>query len=192
MLLNQIDSGIRGIRVSRANYNKNTQALALAIIRHAKEHGDCSRALYLTRALGKREQSQMVNYFAAFSPIKVTLGKTLKDDKYKFAERDAKTFNDFNLEGAELTHWLDYGKEKAPPKAFNLNSFRTDLQKVLKKYEDKIKAGECGDFDDVLNDIAAFRMAAADRGKVVPTPVTDGMTALADEVLASSSWGIAA
>jgi hypothetical protein len=134
----------------------------------------------------------MVQYFAAFSPIKVTLGKTPKDDKYKFAERDAKTYNDFNIDGAEAVHWLDYGKEKAPPKAFNLNSFRTDLQKVLKKYEDKIKAGECGDFDDVFKDIQAFRMTAADRGKEAPTPVDTSFTALADEVLNASSWKVAA
>lgn len=192
MQLAQIDTGIRGIKTSRANYVKNTQILALAIMRHAKEHGDCSRALYLVRAVGKKEQSQLIKWFMAFSPVKVTLGKTPKDDKYRFSEKDAKTYNDFNLEGAEAVHWLEYDKPKAPPKSFNLNSFRTDLQKLLKKYEAHIKAGECGDSADVDADIAAFRAAAADRGKAVPTPVVSELTDLAEEALAASSWGIAA
>ena len=190
MDLKSIDNGIRGIRSSRANYVKNTQTLGLAIIRHAKEHGDCSRALYLVRALGKKEQQQMIKWFAAFSPIKVTLGKTPKDDKYKFAERDAKTYNDFNIDGATAVHWLDFEKPKASPKEFNLNSFRTDLQKLLKRYETLIKDGKCDDGEDVVNDIRAFRDAAADRGKAKPTPVSKQFTDLAEEALAASSWGV--
>lgn len=186
MNLREIDNAIGGLRTSRKNYEAKTQEIALAIIRHAKDHGDCTRALRLCLVLGKREQSQMVNYLAAFSPIKVTLGKDATKHKVKFAERDSKTYNDFNIDGAEAIHWLAWGKPPKAPKEYSLTSFREDLQKLLKRYETMIKDGKVDDAEDVVEDIRAFRTTAADRGAAKKTPVR---TQLADEILAASSWG---
>ena len=194
MDLKKIDDGINGLRTSRKHYVNKTQELALAIMRHAKEHGDCSRALRLALVCGKREQSLMVNYFTAFSPINVVVGKTTADNKCNLRKPDNKKYSDYNLDGAKAIHWLDFAKPKKPAKEFSLTSFREDMQKLIKKYETLVKEGKADDGDDIAEDIAAFRVTAADRGKAKNTPVrtSQTMTDLAEEALAASEWNKAA
>ncbi len=191
MDLKKIDDGINGLRSSRKHYVAKTQELALAIMRHAKDHGDCSRALKLVLVCGKREQSLMINYFTAFSPINVVIGKEAKDNKCNLRKSDNKKYTPFDIDGAEAVHWLDFAKPKQPPKAYSLTSFREDMQKLIKRYEKLIKDGQADDADDIAADIAAFRTTAADRGKALKTPVRE-FTDLAEEALAASEWGKAA
>lgn len=194
MDLKKIDDGINGLRTSRKHYLAKTQELAIAIMQHAKDHGDCSRALKLTLVCGKREQGQMIAFFTAFSPINVVIGKTATENKCNLRKPDNKKFTNFDIDGAAAIHWLDYAKPKKPPKEFSLTTFREDLQKLIKRYETLVKEGKADDGEDIINDIAAFRLTAADRGKAKNTPVQipKTMTDLAEEALANSEWGKAA
>ena len=165
----EIDRRLRGFATTTKNYRNNAQSLAVDIIRHAEEHGDCTRALRLCALVGPKDRAHMAAYFTAFSPIKVDVAAK----KVRLSKPDAKSYNDWDVDGALATPWYEWGKAPSVPKSFNLNSFRADLQKLLKQYEKKIKKGECGDPHEIEEDIRAFKVAAADCGARHAPPVVD-------------------
>lgn len=100
MNLKQIDGQIKRVRTNGVKYNDLVQTVAVAIIRHAEEHGDCSRALKLVQALPmSNRRTLLVKFFATYAPIGMNVAKGLcrinKGDK---AAR-------FNVAGAEANPW---------------------------------------------------------------------------------------
>ena len=176
--LSQIDAKIRGIGQSAKNLRESSQDVAIAVMRHCvgEGRGDCTRALRLVKALPKRLQSQMTTFFKAFSPIRVTIGKTADKDSCRLAKPTDKSFTDWNIDGALAVNWQDFNKEPKPKKAHSLNSFRTELQNLLKRYQRLADADEAEQAADILGDIVAFRAAALERGRAVPTPVAGADT----------------
>lgn len=102
MELKQIDKGIISVRTMGANLNKLVQELGVAILVHASEHGDVTRAMKLTRALSQSSrQEYLVRWFAYFGGI----GINLKDDKVKFIDKSSKNYRPIDLDGAKANKW---------------------------------------------------------------------------------------
>lgn len=174
--LSQIDAKIRGIAQSAKNLRESSQDTAIAVMRHCTGdgRGDCTRALRLVLALPPRLQGKMVLFFRDFSPIRVTVNaKDPKKNSVRLAKIGDKSFTDWDIDTALTVNWQDHGTAPKEKKPFNLNSFRADLQKVLKKYEKLIADGEAGDAEEIREDIAAFHTAAQTRGRAAPTPLVD-------------------
>lgn len=128
----QIASAIRGLEKRYLNARDTAQEIGVAIITHANEYGDCTLAANLTRALPKQSRSQMIKWFAQYSPINVTMGKTRKDDKARYHKDDAKAYNVFNLDGAKANNWYDMQQEAKPASELKtLESFYTGLQGTI-------------------------------------------------------------
>ena len=88
MELNVIDRNIRTIRNGYATQRERVQDTLLGIMGHAKEHGDCTRALGLCMALPLRMRPAAVKYLSRFSPIHVQIFPK-SPEKNKASFRDA-------------------------------------------------------------------------------------------------------
>lgn len=107
LTLKQIDAKIKSIKTNYVKVREQVQIAAIAIITHASEYGDCTRAVKLIRAIPARERNSLIGYFSLYSPIGVQLGKTAIDDKCRFIKETSKNYNIFNLEGARANMWYD-------------------------------------------------------------------------------------
>lgn len=132
--LKAIDKLIDTARKAITSSREAVQTAAIAIISHAKDHGDCTRAKVLCRAVPSRERNMLIGYFALYSPIGVQMGKTAADDKSRFIRDTAKNYHDFNLDGARANKWYDDPARVAPvaPSLNTLGAFYDNLDKMLK------------------------------------------------------------
>ena len=75
-----IDRKIATFITNRDKLKNLGHEIAMMIFDHANEHGDCTRAIKLAKALPNSWQPQMEAWFKAFSPIRVVI----KNDKCEF------------------------------------------------------------------------------------------------------------
>jgi len=105
--LKAIDKGIARVRGVFGNANELVHALAVAILVHDKEHGDCTRALELVKSIPNRNQPDLVKWFGFYGNI----GMDVKNDKVRHIAKDSKTFNDTPtdklIEQARVKPWYD-------------------------------------------------------------------------------------
>lgn len=141
MNLKQIDAAIKGIAARYSSTRKKVQEVAVAIIAHAEGEGrgDCTRAVRLVRAVaGTSERNKLIGWFALYSPIGITLGKTAKDDKCRLKKPDSKGYNNYNLDGARANMWYDDPAKTDNVKPLStLDEFSADIFKII---ENRIKS----------------------------------------------------
>lgn len=109
--LRSIDNGIKRLRGITANANNLVQDLAVAILSHDKQHGDCSRALELVKALPNSfRRAMLVNWFAHYGNI----GMDVNGDKVRHmtGQNINPASYDKRLESAKVKPWFD---EKSVP-----------------------------------------------------------------------------
>jgi len=144
----KIDKMIAEVRSHINNFNSTVQDAAVAIIVHASQYGDCSRAKMLARAVPSRLRNMLIGYFALYSPIGISIGKTAVDDKSRFIRPESKRYHDFNIDGAKANKWYDDpAKVAPPPPALNslsdawdkLNGFLKRLLDDARKEDEKAK-----------------------------------------------------
>ena len=163
--LKQIDANIKSIQNRYETVREKVQETALAIIEHAKDHGDCTRAVKLCRALPARERNSLIGWFSLYSPIGVRMGKTTKEDNCRFIKEDSKRYNIFNLDGAKANKWYDDpANENAAPKPLNtlddfFKSMYANLDRVQKQMDEKFIEG---DRESVNEAITKIRESLAD------------------------------
>lgn len=177
MNINQIRAAISGLNKRYVNANQQAQLIALAIVRHAKEHGDCSEAPRLVRALPPRLRNMMVGWFTNVSPIGIRMGKTAADDMVKLVQTSNKNYHPFDMAKAEANKWYDdpFAVNPAEKPLDTLTDFRERIQKL---FETTLKGIKDGKFDerytaDIEADVKALRDGLAGRTAVVPTPVKE-------------------
>lgn len=104
MDLKQIDKGIRELKGIVENVNQRVQGLAVAIISHAKDHGDCSRALTLVNALPSTFRREfLIRFFRHFGSI----GIDVKGQKVRLISADTKGYRGFDVDGAKANNWYE-------------------------------------------------------------------------------------
>lgn len=87
--LKKIDGMIKGVIKGYGTVQNLVHETALAIVQHAKDYGDCSRAKTLCRAVPARERNSLIGWFTLFSPIGVQMGGSAADDKVKLLDDKA-------------------------------------------------------------------------------------------------------
>lgn len=101
----QIDELIKQVPGAYAKAHDIVQEAAVAIVRHAYNFGDCSRALILVRTIPIQQARSLITYFMTVSPIGVRLSENAKDDKVRFISKDSKSYKDFDIEKAKSLKW---------------------------------------------------------------------------------------
>lgn len=138
-----IDAGIAWIRSTGSKFDATAHQVAVAIMRHAKDSGDCSRALKLVQAMPKSgRRSALINWFSAFSPINVTMAKEAKDCKVGLRKADAKLYVPFNVDGADANPFYEYEKEPGVDVDFTAEELNELILKLVKRVATKVKDGK--------------------------------------------------
>lgn len=98
--LKQIDKAIASVTTNGDKLNKQVHNVGMMIVRHANQHGDCTRALALVKAMpASMRRTMLIAWFAKFTPIAVKLGDSEAvgfNAKYlalKTADAKAKAWN---------------------------------------------------------------------------------------------------
>lgn len=170
MELKVIDYRLSNLAASGAKFNNEAQALGIAIMEHANDplagRGDCTRAARLVRILPAKVRPQMIAWFAAFSPINVTVGKLAGEDKARYHKDTSPHYNPFNIEGARANPWYEYAKERKETKALTFTDYSNKLLASLDNDMKKLEAGDnkfdAVDRTEIMYYIAVIRKAMSE------------------------------
>jgi hypothetical protein len=140
MELKKIDQNIKLVKRDGAAWNLLVHTTAVAILVHAQETGDCTRALALVEAMPKSvKRAALIEWFAEYSPI----GMNVKERKVRFHKPDAKAYNPFDVEKAEANPWHERDsvkKEDLPDTT--LEEAHKKLFKLAAAFEKRLDDGE--------------------------------------------------
>jgi hypothetical protein len=140
MDLKEIDRNIKAVKRNGVAWNNLVHTTAVAILSHAQEHGDCTRALALVEAMPKStKRAALIEWFAEYSPI----GMNVKERKVRFHKPDAKAYNPFDVEKATDNPWFDREsakKEDLPDTT--LEEAHKKLFKLAASFEKRLDDGE--------------------------------------------------
>lgn len=108
MSLEVINRNIRNVARSGAAFNTLVQNTGLLILAHVAEHGDANPAMRLVQAMPSSNRRNMViNWFKAFSPIRLTITKDVTKDKCGLRKVGDKDYTPFNVDGATANAWYE-------------------------------------------------------------------------------------
>lgn len=120
--LKAIDALIAKVPGAYAKAHDAVQQAAVAIVEHAMNYGDCSRALTLVRTIPVNQARSLIIYFMTVSPIGVLLSKNKKDDKVRLLQETSKAYNPFDMDKAKALSWWTMDAEKAEKEAIEVFS----------------------------------------------------------------------
>lgn len=138
MDLKTINKKIALVRTNAGKFNALVQETAVAIIEHAKEHGDANPAVRLVLAMGKStRRGLLVTFFKEYSPIRLAINtKDEGKSRCSLAKVGDKGYTDFNIDGAKANMWYDVAgseKEQGLNTLMEVDGFILSLAKRLEK-----------------------------------------------------------
>lgn len=163
-MLKKIDANIRGITTRGAAFRATVQATAILIVEHAKEHGDCSRALKLVTAIPMAsDRVKLINWFGLVSPINVTFTSDVTKRRVGLRKNDSKAYNPFDMNKAKALNYWEVGKsDDDATEELTSSAVNTLILKLAKKLRREMDEGHvaANDKDAVTAKIAALEQAA--------------------------------
>ena len=142
--LKNIDSNIKRITTNAKKLNELIHSTAIMVIQHAKEHGDCTRALALVKAMpASMRRTMLVLWFETYTPIRVKLN----DDKVGILKEAAKNFTPWDIDGATATPFYELAEQNAEEKVYDYAALVAMVERLSKQIEKKIEAGAVPDAD---------------------------------------------
>lgn len=160
LTMKQVDDRLRRIGKRYTAINSDVQDMAVAIVSHANDTGDCDRARKLVRALPARMRSLLTNWFAEVSPINVTIGKTVVDDKVSLRQEGKKNYMPFDIERAKANLWFEDPFKKEPVAELNtLKTYYDSAERLFERMEKDTQddAGKVNEAD--IERVKALRAA---------------------------------
>lgn len=148
MSLKTIDKNIRSITGNISKLNDLIHATGMLILNHANEHGDCTRALVLVKAMpASMRRGMLVDWIQRNSPIRVIL----TNDKVGMMKADAKGYTPFNLEAAAaVPFYVEQTKTgETEAKAFDSAAFDAAFASFIKRAEKQVSDGNVPEADRV-------------------------------------------
>ena len=136
LTMKQVDDRLRRLSGRYTSLNSDVQDMAVAIVAHANDTGDCDRARKLVRCLPPKLRSLLTNWFTEVSPINVKMGKTAAEDTVSLRREGKKNYNPFDIEKAKANVWADdpFKKEPAPELA-TIATFTASFERLFDKIE---------------------------------------------------------
>jgi hypothetical protein len=155
--LKKIDGMIKGVQKGYSSAENLVQETALAIIVHAKDFNDCSRAKTLVRSVPARERNLLVAWFGHFSPIGIQMGQNSQADKCRFMNPENRILKErgdrpiWDIDGAKLTPWTEdvTGQNPVEKPLNTLSDFWDVLDKMVKReIANAAKVGEDAKYNE--------------------------------------------
>lgn len=137
--LKLIDKNIRSITTSAAKLNMLIHTTAMMVATHAQEHGDCTRALTLVKAMpASMRRTMLVLWFNTYTPIRVID----KNDKVGILKETAKGYTPFDLDAGDLTPFFDLAEQNPEAGVYDFAKLVQMVQRIGKQIEKKIEDGK--------------------------------------------------
>jgi hypothetical protein len=136
-----IQKGIKDLRGIVANTLERVQVLAVAVIMHDAEHGDCTLAVDLVNSLPNAEQKRWLTQFLRyFGAIGVDMDKgTAKNAKH--VDERTKTYRPRDVEGAKANLWFkpeDGNWFAGPPRDYYVPGTIGDVGDNVLRFGDRL------------------------------------------------------
>lgn len=160
--LKNIDQNIKRITTNAKKLNELIHSTAIMVIQHAKEHGDCTRALALVKAMpASMRRTMLVLWFETYTPIRVKLN----DDKVGILKETAKNYVAWDIDGATATPFYELAEQNAEEKVYDYAALVAMVERLSKQIEKKIEAGAVPDADvekaqALARSVAGLKIAA--------------------------------
>lgn len=165
MSLKKIDSNIKRIVTNAAKLNVLIHETALLVLGHAAEHGDCTRALALVKAMpASHRRTMLIAWFDKYSPIRVILA----NDKVGMLKDTAKGFVAFNVEGATAEPFYAIAEATPEKPPFDLNAMLKFIESAAKRVQTQIDEGRVPDADVSTAQALIASIKAVKVERVVP------------------------
>jgi hypothetical protein len=139
MSLKNIDSNIKRITTNAKKLNDLIHSTAMLVIEHAKEHGDCTRALSLVKAMpASMRRTMLVLWFDTYTPIRVVE----KNDKVGILKQAAKGYVEWDIDGAAATPFYELAEQNAEEKTYDYAALVAMVERLGKQIDKKIEEGK--------------------------------------------------
>lgn len=143
MSLKTIDKNIQTIVTNANKLNTLIHETAMLIVRHAQEHGDCTRALSLVKAMpASMRRTMLVLWFNTFTPIRVVEA----NDKVGILPKTSKNYVDWDVKGADATPFYELA-ERNPEKSYDFEALVKMVASLAKRIEKKVEEGSVEEAD---------------------------------------------
>jgi hypothetical protein len=153
MSLKIIDKNIRTITTNANKLNILIHETAMLVANHAKEHGDCTRALTLVKAMpASMRRTMLVMWFDTFTPIRVVL----VNDKVGIAKENTKLFKPWDLELGNETPFYTLAEQNPEGKEMDFDKIVALIAGLAKRIEKQADDGKVKE-----DDIASAKAIAA-------------------------------
>jgi len=144
MSLKIIDKNIRTIVTNANKLNVLIHDTAMLIANHAKEHGDCTRALSLVKAMpASMRRTMLVLWFDTFTPIRVVLA----NDRVGIAKEGTKLFKPWDLELGNETPFYTLAEQNPESKIMDFDKLVAMVAGLAKQIEKRIEDGKVKEED---------------------------------------------
>jgi class 3 adenylate cyclase len=144
MSLKNIDKNIRAITTSAAKLNMLIHTTAMMVAAHAQEHGDCTRALSLVKAMpASMRRTMLVLWFNTYTPIRVID----KNDKVGILKETAKGYTPFDLEAGNQTPFFDLAEQNPETGVLDFDKLVALVARLGKTIDKRIDDGKVADED---------------------------------------------
>ena len=165
MSLKLIDKNIKTITTNAQKVNVLIHSTGMLILRHANEHGDCTRALSLVKAMpASMRRTMLVAWFEKYSPIRVIES----NDKVGMLKDSAKGFVAFNIEGADAEPFYVIAGKTPEVKPFDLAAMLKFIEGSVKRVEKQLSEGNVPDADRSTAEALLAQMKGVKIEKIVP------------------------
>lgn len=141
--LKAIDKNIAFIGGSMEKINAFIHVTALAIMRHAEAHGDCTRALNLAEAMpASMRREMLIEWFRRFSPVVIKLGDGKQKAKVGMWKKDEPKYVAFDLEAADALPFWKIAEQEPESKTYTFDQLLEMAHRLGKTIDKKIKDGK--------------------------------------------------
>lgn len=138
MSLKVIDRNIRTITTNANKLNTLIHTTLMLIAAHAEEHGDCTRALALVKALpASMRKAMVVLWLTTYTPIRVVE----KNDKVGMLKEGQKGYAPFDLAAGDLTPFYTLA-EQNPETEYDFAKLVKMVEAISKRIEKKVSEGK--------------------------------------------------
>lgn len=164
MSLKIIDRNLRTITTAANKVNVLIHDTAMLVANHAAEHGDCTRALALVKAMpASFRRTMLVAWFDKYTPIRVIE----KNDKVGILKSTAKGYVPFNLEAAAADPWFAMAEATPEKQPLTFEQIVALVQKMGKRIEKDVSEGKVNEADAASALAVAEKLGALEFSKIV-------------------------
>ena len=178
--LAMIDEKIGTFTTNRKALQSLGHEILMLIFRHAapKEvsedcmgSGDCTRAIKLIKQMPKSWQVQAVNWFKAFTPVRVVVknDKCEFDPAYKRLTKEEK-LTWWKLEEANITPFYESDEPDPKDNTLDFEALLKMVEGMAKRIEKRVEAGEVKEEDILTAKDVAARLKGFKVKRVKPKP----------------------